>query len=76
MNQSFTIGNLKLIEDEEGYGVAEKSEDGFVVVASFKYPLDALKYFTEYALVSAEMLMRNTHSNNPMDAHNDEGTNE
>lgn len=54
MNQEFTIGNLKLIQDEEGYGIAEQtSEAEFEVIASFKHPLDALRYFTEYSLTLA-----------------------
>lgn len=56
MNQEFTVGILKLIEDEDSFGIAQKKENGeFEVVASFKFPLDALKYFTEYALILAEL---------------------
>jgi hypothetical protein len=57
MNQTFTMGSLQLIQDKDGYGVAEKTEKGYEVVATFKYPLDALKYFTEYSLIMAEIAL-------------------
>ena len=58
MNQKFTIGTLQLIEDEDGFGVAQKTEKGFEVIASFKFPLDALRYFTEYSMTLAELTIQ------------------
>ena len=56
MNQTFTIGPLKLIEDKDGFGVAQLTQDEeYEVIATFKYPLDALKWFTEYSMTLAEM---------------------
>jgi len=56
MGQSFTIGQVQLIEDDEGYGVAQRNKDGdFEVIASFKFPLDALTYFTEFSLELAQL---------------------
>lgn len=56
MEQNFTIDNLKLIQDEEGYGVAQANKAGeWEVVATFKYPLDALEYFTKYSFTLAEL---------------------
>jgi len=46
MNQEFQIGNFKLIQDEDGYGVMRKVEEGiFEAIATFKYPEDAIAYF-------------------------------
>lgn len=64
MNQNFTIGDIRLIEDEEGFGVAENTTEGFVVIASFKYPLDALKYFTEYSIYHEELEAIKTRTEN------------
>ena len=58
MNQEFTIGTLKLIENDEGFSVAEKTKDGFEIIASFKFPLDALRYFTEYSMTLAELAIQ------------------
>lgn len=55
MNQKFTIGTLQLIEDDDGFGVAEKAKDGYEVIANFKFPLDALRYFHEYSITLAEL---------------------
>lgn len=47
MNQEFTIGPFKLIEDDEGFGVAQIGPDGIgQVIASFMYGPDCLAYFT------------------------------
>jgi hypothetical protein len=55
MNQEFTIGAVKLIEDENGFHVAVEIKSGYDVIASFKYPMDALKYYTEYVTILAEL---------------------
>ena len=47
MNQEFIIGNLKLVQDEDGYGVCRKIEEGmWEPIATFKYPEDAVTYFS------------------------------
>ena len=46
MNQEFQIGNLKLIQDEDGYAIMRVVEPGvFEAIATFKYPEDAITYF-------------------------------
>ena len=55
MNQTFKIGAISLMEDEQGSHVAVDIEGGIDVLASFKYPFDALKYFTEYVEIMAEV---------------------
>jgi hypothetical protein len=46
MNQEFKIGNLKLIQDSDGYGVMrEIQSDVWEAIATFKYPEDAITYF-------------------------------
>jgi hypothetical protein len=56
MSQEFVIGRLKLIEAEDGsYAVAQQAEEGSEIIASFKFPLDALEYFTKYSIVLAEL---------------------
>jgi len=46
MNQEFQIGNLKLIQDKDGYAVMRKIEEGvWEPIATFKYPEDAIAYF-------------------------------
>ena len=46
MNQEFKIGNLKLVQDNEGYGIMRLVEPGiFEAIATFKYPEDAITYF-------------------------------
>lgn len=46
MNQEFQIGNLKLIEDDDGYAIMRKVEDNvFKAIATFIYPEDAVAYF-------------------------------
>lgn len=50
MNQEFTVGQLKIIEDEQGFGVALQRPEGWIVIATFKYGLDAVRYFTEYII--------------------------
>ena len=52
MNQEFLIGKIKIIQDEQGYGIAiDVSKDEAIaeweVIATFKYPADAIRYFTE-----------------------------
>lgn len=56
MKQTFTIGKLSLIQDDLGYSVVEENKkDEAEIIASFKYPLDALKYFTEYTIYCEEL---------------------
>lgn len=64
MNQQFTIGNLKLIEDAEGFGIAQRNKDGFEVIATFKYALDALRYFTEYSITLEAIQVQKTENTN------------
>jgi hypothetical protein len=46
MNQEFQISNLKLIQDEDGYGVMRQIQKGvWEPIATFKYPEDAITYF-------------------------------
>jgi hypothetical protein len=46
MNQEFKIGNLKLIQDEDGYAVMRMIGEGmWEPIATFKYPEDAVAYF-------------------------------
>lgn len=46
MNQEFLIGNLKLIQDNDGYGIMRLVGPGvFEAIATFKYPEDAITYF-------------------------------
>lgn len=46
MNQEFQIGNLKLIQDSDGYGIMQLVQPGvFEAIATFKYPEDAITYF-------------------------------
>jgi hypothetical protein len=46
MNQEFQIGNLKLIEDKDGFGVMRLVQPGvWEAIATFKYPEDAITYF-------------------------------
>jgi len=46
MNQEFKIGHLKIIQDEDGYGVMrEIQEKTWEAIATFKYPEDAVRYF-------------------------------
>ena len=47
MNQEFIIGNLKLVQDEDGYGVCRQIEEGmWQPIATFMYPEDAIGYFS------------------------------
>lgn len=55
MNQEFTIGQLKLIEDEQGYGIAVLKEEEWEVIATFKYAIDAVRYFSEYVITLGSM---------------------
>ena len=46
MNQEFQIGNLKLIQDDDGYAITRQVGEGmFEAIATFKYPEDAVAYF-------------------------------
>jgi len=46
MNQEFQIGNLKLVQDGDGYAIMRVVEPGvFEAIATFKYPEDAITYF-------------------------------
>ena len=46
MNQEFIIGNLKLVQDDECYGISRKIAEGtWEAIATFKYPEDAIAYF-------------------------------
>jgi len=46
MNQEFKIGNLKLIQDSDGYAIMRMIEEGlWEPIATFKYPEDAITYF-------------------------------
>jgi hypothetical protein len=45
-NQEFQIGNLKLIQDSDGYAIMRMVTEGvFEAIATFKYPEDAITYF-------------------------------
>lgn len=47
MNQEFKIGNLKLIQDADGYGVLRQiDKNAWEPIATFKYPEDAVRYFS------------------------------
>jgi len=60
MDQEFQIGNLKLIQDEQGYGVSQKVSKGtWQVIATFLYPLDALRYFTEFCMTLEQSRQEN-----------------
>lgn len=45
MNQEFVVGIVKLIQDEQGYGIAVKKEEEWDCIATFKYSMDAVSYF-------------------------------
>jgi hypothetical protein len=46
MNQEFKIGNLKLVQDDDGYAIMRQIEEGiWEAIATFKYPEDAITYF-------------------------------
>lgn len=49
MNQEFIVGPFKITEEEgKGISVSTATEnDGWEAVATFKYPVDAVKYFNE-----------------------------
>ena len=55
MNQEFVINQTKLIEDDQGYGVAIQNDEGWEVIASFKYPMDAVRYFSELVITLGTM---------------------
>lgn len=61
MNQEFVIGQLKIIEDEQGYGVVigKDNNTNWEVIATFKYPTDAMRYFTEILVSLDEPLINN-----------------
>lgn len=49
MDQEFTIEPLKLMQDKDGFGIAQMvKNDEWEVIANFKYPADAIRYFSEY----------------------------
>lgn len=51
MDQEFIVEPFKLIQDEISYGVARHLDDGkWEIVATFKFPLCAVKYFAECVL--------------------------
>ena len=70
MNQEFIIGPFKIIQDDEGFGVAEAVQtkmdgcdepvEGWEVVATFKFGMDALLYYTsrinEYMTMTSRMV--------------------
>ena len=75
MNQEFIIGPFKIIQDEEGFGVAELVQTkvegckepvkGWEIVATFKFGMDALLYYTSrinehMAMVNRMMGEQNT----------------
>jgi hypothetical protein len=46
MNQEFRIGDLKLIQDADGYAIMRRVQTNiFEAIATFKYPEDAITYF-------------------------------
>ena len=52
MDQEFVIEPFKLIQDEISYGVSRHLKSGeWEVVATFKFPICAVKYFTECVLM-------------------------
>lgn len=60
MNQEFRVGNLKLIEDEDGYAVMRQVEDGiFEPIATFKYPEDAIHYFNNIIMEAVAYIQNN-----------------
>lgn len=47
--QEFTLGGVKLIQDEDGYGIAHLREDGnWEVVANFKYVGNFISFITAH----------------------------
>ncbi len=51
MDQEFIVEPWKLVQDEISYGVARHLDDNtWEVVATFKFPLCAVKYFSECVL--------------------------
>jgi hypothetical protein len=51
MEQEFQISNLKIIQDEDGYGVMREIQSGvWEAIATFKYPEDAITYFANTIL--------------------------
>jgi len=68
MSQQFTIGVLTLIEAEDGsYGISQETKEGTEIIASFKFPLDALEYFTKYSIVLAELEAQDEQQALPME---------
>lgn len=51
MDQEFIVEPFKLIQDEISFGVARHLDnDKWEVIATFKFPLCAVKYFAECVL--------------------------
>ena len=47
--QEFTIGSIKLLSDEHGYGIAHQTDEGvWEVIANFKYPGNFISYLGLY----------------------------
>jgi hypothetical protein len=65
MDQEFTIEPLKLIQDQDGYGIAQlNKQNTWEVIANFKYPLDAVKYFAEYMMALNQQITFEQQLNN------------
>ena len=68
MIQEFQIGNLKLIQDKDGYAVLRKVEGNvFEAIATFKYPEDAVAYFNNIIMSAVAYKYgqeQSTHTNN------------
>ena len=51
MMQEFQIGNFRIVQDEEGYGILrQKAEGVWEAIATFIYPEDAIRYFANIIL--------------------------
>ena len=68
MMQEFIVGSIKILEDEQGYGVSILVGEEWDCIATFEYAMDAVNYFNNLITsIGMEQNERTTKSTNIAD---------